>query len=337
MAVLFSTALFSETNGDDTSAVRHGLYGFNSFLVGQSVVFFSSSSPEISFRILVLALTLPLVTVLVQIALRNSTFTLPFNIVMWLVMAQGYQSIAYKSLMEDASSASAGAAPTYFSDVNLFHATLRGFGQVFFASSTLSGFLVFLAVFINSRVAAVGGLVGSILGWTWCLVSGLDLGSVEAGLWGYNGVLTGIALSSVFMLPLNLKTAAVYFCALALTGFFQAALANQAFVPTGTVPFCLATMCIMATSSVLKPNGVIFVEDEDIGSQPEELMFRYWNRSVNNPQDASKHSINDFSMGRLQQYKKFLREMSKKDLDDTFHSLMLEEQSQHLVEGVKSE
>ena len=46
VANLFVALLFSENEagGDESNAMRHGLYGFNPFLVGQSIVFFSQVS-----------------------------------------------------------------------------------------------------------------------------------------------------------------------------------------------------------------------------------------------------------------------------------------------------
>lgn len=41
-------------------------------------------------------------------------------------------------------------------------------------------------------------------------------------------------------------------------------------------------------------------------------------------------------MRKFQQYKRFLREMSARDLDETFHSLLVEEQLQ-FVDGEKQE
>ena len=43
--------------------------------------------------------------------------------------------------------------------------------------------------------------------------------------------------------------------------------------------------------------------------------------------------LDDFSSGKIQKYRRFLREMSRMELDDTFHSLLGEShsQSQHLT------
>ncbi|GMH65351.1 hypothetical protein TL16_g04177 [Triparma laevis f. inornata] len=327
VANLFAVLLFAEAEGPEMNTIRHGLFGFNPFLVGQSMVFFSKealSEDFLFFRFVVLALVLPMVTVIVQMALKNSTFTLPFNIAMWLVLGQAYLSSSFESSLEGEGEATAVTVAA--SDVNFVNATLRGFGQVFFAGSSLSAGLVLLAVFLYSRWSAAFGIVGSVSGWLWCFVCGVDLGSVEAGLWSYNCVLTGIALGSIFMVPVNFKTIVVYFCGLALTNFSQSILSNQSFVPIGTVPFCLATIVIMAVRDATKKAGVMFVDTNDIGTEPEQLFKIYWARSgaSNNPQDGSLHNglgsrhnyISEMSMGKYQQYKNFLRDMQRRDSMD---------------------
>lgn len=69
----------------------------------------------------------------------------------------------------------------------------RGIGQIFFQEHALSGLLFLLGVAAGSPLIAVGGLVGAVIGWGVARVVGFDRAEVEAGLYGFNASLVGMA------------------------------------------------------------------------------------------------------------------------------------------------
>lgn len=83
----------------------------------------------------------------------------------------------------------------------------------------------------------------------------------------YNGVLTGIALTGVFVAPVNLPSVAAVLIAVGATGLFQSALY---FDVIGTVPFCLACVAVMAA----RDTKIKFVQEP--GSCPEENLKEAW-------------------------------------------------------------
>ena len=63
-----------------------------------------------------------------------------------------------------------------------------------FQESTVTGILFLIAVFINSRTAAIYAILGALLPIPIAILLGVDSESLNAGLMGYNGVLCAIAL-----------------------------------------------------------------------------------------------------------------------------------------------
>ncbi|GMH74850.1 hypothetical protein TrRE_jg98, partial [Triparma retinervis] len=100
-------------------------------------------------------------------------------------------------------------------------------------------------------------LTGSLL----CLLyaDSFDLGAPSSrslGLWGYNGVLTSIALSGVVLAPVNLKSLALHLLGLLMTMVIQASTASVLPVPCGTMPFCLAVAFVSGCRGSLERSGV---------------------------------------------------------------------------------
>jgi urea transporter len=76
---------------------------------------------------------------------------------------------------------------------------LNGVGQVFFMGSPLVGVIFLLAIGVNSWKAAVFGLIGSIAGGLVGFALGIPTNTVVFGIYGFNSVLTAIALGDTFL------------------------------------------------------------------------------------------------------------------------------------------
>ncbi len=103
-------------------------------------------------------------------------------------------------LAERFERAAASAPPLRFVDV-----ALRGLGQVMFQDNPLTG-LFFLAAIVWGAVAtgqpfvAVAGVLALVVATATALALGVDRAAWRAGLYGFNGVLTGLALAT-FLTP----------------------------------------------------------------------------------------------------------------------------------------
>ncbi len=129
---------------------------------------------------------------------------------------------------------------------------LNGVGQVFFMGSPLVGIVFVIALAVNSRRAAAFAVIGSIIGSLVGLGLGIELvpsslsspdNALTYGIFGFNSVLTAIALGDTFLEKGRSATAAALIGA-AVTGFITASLIwfTRAFgLPVETSAFVLTT------------------------------------------------------------------------------------------------
>jgi urea transporter len=75
---------------------------------------------------------------------------------------------------------------------------LRGVGQVFFMNNPLTGLIILIGLFVQSPRVAVYGIIGRISSNAFALALALDSGLVASGLFGYNGILCGLALATFY-------------------------------------------------------------------------------------------------------------------------------------------
>ena len=136
----------------------------------------------------------------------------------------------------------ASGAQVYTSDTWLY-GVATGISQIFMQDNWLTGLVVVAAIAVNSRIAAVAVVAGSVL----AVGAGTFLGANEAvirsGLLGYNAALTALALGGFFVL---LDRAGAIYAALGsvLTACVWAGLATAfslAGLPVLTLPFVIVT------------------------------------------------------------------------------------------------
>jgi hypothetical protein len=72
---------------------------------------------------------------------------------------------------------------------------LRGVGQVMFQNNPITGLLFLVGIFINSYEYGLTALLGLVVATFAAYLLGADRTLIRNGLFGFNGVLTGIALS----------------------------------------------------------------------------------------------------------------------------------------------
>lgn len=77
---------------------------------------------------------------------------------------------------------------------------LRGVGQVMFMNNPLTGLLVLVAAWTYDPWLGFGGTVGVVVSTLVAMLMGFDRGAIRLGLYGFNGVLCGLALAT-FLAP----------------------------------------------------------------------------------------------------------------------------------------
>ncbi len=151
-----------------------------------------------------------------------------------------------KALLSSWESACASSGVLRFVDVNL-----RGIGQVMFQDNPLSGALFLAAIVWGSYAAgapqiAAAGVLAAVVSTLTAQWLRLDRPSLQAGLYGFNGVLVGLALAT-FVAPGPLLWVCVALGAAASVVAMRAAVNALApwGVPALTAPFVLVTWLLL--------------------------------------------------------------------------------------------
>lgn len=140
-------------------------------------------------------------------------------------------------------------------------ALLRGIGQVMFQNNTITGALFLGGLFYNSNTFALYALLGVAVSTLTAILLGVDGPLWRAGLFGFNGVLVGIAFA--FFLEPSGAVAAYVVAGAAFSSVLMAALANVLGtwnVPALTAPFVFATWIFLFaffSFQVLEPTEFI--------------------------------------------------------------------------------
>lgn len=120
---------------------------------------------------------------------------------------------------------------------------LRGIGQVMLQNNSYTGLLFLMGVFYNSLLLGCAALLGSVVSTLSAKLLGVERSSLEAGLFGFNGVLVAIAL--LHFLEPSWITWGYVVLASASSTVIMAAMLNIVKtwnIPTLTAPFVLTTL-----------------------------------------------------------------------------------------------
>ncbi|MCX4172801.1 MULTISPECIES: urea transporter [Paraburkholderia] len=204
---------------------RAGLHGFNGALAGLAAFsFIAENATAAAVAILAATGTAWLLEPWSRWLRARGLgyFSSPCLIVTWLWLPL---------VTRVAQQASLATEPT-LSAVQLSSGLFAGFAQTGFASGALPGVLVWIGIAAASRRHALWALVGAGFASVMHLLLGASASSFDAGLLGFNGALTAIALADCGI--------AMTLGGVVLSVVLQMATAYYA-LPAMTAPFVLAT------------------------------------------------------------------------------------------------
>ena len=244
--------LSAQILGADTAELDAGLWGFNGALIAIALLVFLRPT---AWTWLLLAASTAAATVLaaaLQRGLQNwglPGLTAPFvwaSCCVFLATAR-FGRLQSTALMPSAGLPQAVGVEGVVSLDTVWQGSLHGIGQVFFQENLWTGAVFLLALLIASRRAAVWALLASLSGVLIAWGLGAAEPAIRAGAFGFNSVLVGIALGSVFLPQLGSpgwRNALYTGLALLITPLVLAAV-SAALQPLGlpamTMPFVLVT------------------------------------------------------------------------------------------------
>ena len=216
--------------------INHGLYGYNGALVGLATVyFFGFSMPSV--------IALFFGAILSSIIMNFMTkwkvppFTAPFIISTWIVM-----TIILTLHIIPLQAAQLPDA----SNLEIILAMSRGIGQVMFQENIFTGIILLIGILVCSRISALYALLGTGIGVIVSCVCSLPLSMITAGLFGFNGVLCGIALSGKKWHHVILAIASIVVSVFIMFGM------SRLGIITLTAPFVMSTWLILLLSNALR-------------------------------------------------------------------------------------
>ncbi|MDN5941950.1 MAG: urea transporter [Nitrospira sp.] len=243
----------------DRSHVRAGLFGFNGALVAIALLYFLEPS-ILAWGYVVLAAAC---TTVIMAALFKflDTWKIPaltapfvFTTVLFVLATARFGRLHSTGVLPTAGLPKAATVEGIVTASTVGEGLLTGLAQVFFQGNAITGVFFAVGLLISSRVACVAALLGSFVGLLVAWGMGAAEPAIRAGAFGFNSVLTAIALGSGFFV-LNVASAAYGTLAVVTTAVVFAAM-SAALEPLGmpalTSPFVLVVWLFLLASPLFQ-------------------------------------------------------------------------------------
>lgn len=169
----------------DAEKIRDGHYGFSATLVGIAMIFNFYPSPIIWIAI-VIGAALAAIIQNQFIVRKIPGFTFPFVLITWIWLYIFHHFFPISAPVR--ANPMALGRPIFF-------VPIHGFGEVMFINNDVSGLLFFIAVFINSPIAALYGILGSLVGENVADSFNMPENEITEGLFSFNTVLSAITFA----------------------------------------------------------------------------------------------------------------------------------------------
>jgi urea transporter len=260
--------------GADRTLVRNGLFGFNGVLTGIALSVFLQWDWHVAVYIILGAIVSTIVMMGLAKLLSSwdiAPLTAPFVLTAWLLLFAVYHFgqlhpteligpmpvHAGATTQTDLQEAAGGGGAVGLTAANLGNALFRGVGQVFLQDNLWSGVVFGIAILVSSRVCFGFAMLGSALGGLTGLLLGGDGVTVYHGLYGFNAVLTGIALGGLYLVRNRWSTiyavigaifSAIVFAAIAVA-------LSPIGMPALTAPFVLTAWVFLLPTSGFRALG----------------------------------------------------------------------------------
>ena len=248
--------LIGKIGGAQKNSVNSGLFGYNSVLTGLAVSLFLTGPSRWGIALLG-AIVAAIFTATMMHFLKNidlPILTFPFIILTWFVLLASYkldvfhlsdslvpQSLAYWQL-------------NIAGELNWTAGFLNNIEQIFFLNHPFSGVLLYSAIFVASWQLGLNAVIGSVIALLLSYVLGGEHSLILGGLYGYNAILTCMAVSIVFSSQSNrfkLVSGILATClTIPLTASFSTWLLPYG-LPVLTMPFVLSTWLFLGARKVL--------------------------------------------------------------------------------------
>lgn len=250
--------------GAPDDRVRQGLYGFNGTLTGVALAYSLQHNAALVIYVIVAVVFVTVVSAAIKdiFGIKGYPLTAPFVLATWIFVSplltanrmHGTSAIGVHETLQNAVPA---LSTVSLPDVGA--GILNGVAQVFLQQNVWTGAIFLVAIAINSRISCVVAFLGSALGLGVALFMGATPIAIQEGLYGFNGVLTAIAVGGIFLV-MSRTTALLTILAVCVSSILYGSLAGvfELDLPVLTAPFVLTTwFCLLARNTLARLQELI--------------------------------------------------------------------------------
>lgn len=235
--------------------INTGLAGFNPVLTAIALTLFLV--PEwysILIAFIAIVITMPIGSAFREFfkPFGVPMLTMPYVFVSWVILLMSFQ---FKFVNADVNILPDTVQEIQFSghSIHFINAFLSGFSEIFLLKSIMAGLLILIGIFIASRKAGLFAIVANLIGFTAVLVLGANHDQINDGLFGYNVILTVLALGVAFRTRIQRYVSIVL--GILLTVVLHAGMTTLLTpfgLPVFTLPFIIATWIMLFAGNQMK-------------------------------------------------------------------------------------
>lgn len=247
--------LLAKRTNYSNEEIKTGLAGFNPVLTAIALTLFLV--PEwysILIAFIAIVITMPIGSAFREFfkPFGVPMLTMPYVFVSWVILLMSFQ---FKFVNADVNILPDTVQEIQFSghSIHFINAFLSGFSEIFLLKSIMAGLLILIGIFIASRKAGVFAIVANLIGFTAVLVLGANHDQINDGLFGYNVILTVLALGVAFRTRIQRYISIVL--GILLTVVLHAGMTTLLTpfgLPVFTLPFIIATWIMLFAGNRMK-------------------------------------------------------------------------------------
>lgn len=255
LAASIIALLLAKRTNYSNEEINTGLAGFNPVLTAIALTLFLV--PEwysILIAFIAIVITMPIGSAFREFfkPFGVPMLTMPYVFVSWVILLMSFQ---FKFVNADVNILPDTVQEIQFSghSIHFINAFLSGFSEIFLLKSIMAGLLILIGIFIASRKAGVFAIVANLIGFTAVLVLGANHDQINDGLFGYNVILTVLALGVAFRTRIQRYISIVL--GILLTVVLHAGMTTLLTpfgLPVFTLPFIIATWIMLFAGNRMK-------------------------------------------------------------------------------------
>ncbi|AJC95191.1 urea transporter [Staphylococcus hyicus] len=236
--------------GYSRAEIHAGLSGFNSVLVAIALsIFMVMTWQTVMICLIATIIVMPLSKAMQTVFQRYHLpeLTAPFVLITWMILLMNQQFKFLRSTV-NVLPLKHVAKIDVSQPLHPIAAFFNGISQIFLVENVISGILIIIAFFIASRWAGIFVIIANLLAMTFVYVLGSDMMALNHGLFGYNLILTVMAMAVTFRARTHYNRYLMFILVIVLTPMSYGAIATflEPFgIPILTLPFIIVTWVLL--------------------------------------------------------------------------------------------